>query len=200
MTWINPTAAAAFYNLGSLAGYLTSTAAFDVVGVFNQESFEQVFAEARPIRATIRRSAKVMDYPVEDGSVISDHKIINPMELELQLIIPSSAYGTVYNQISQYFYDSTLLLIQTRVDVRDNFIISDLPHQETADMYDSIAMNLRLKEVFLISNPTIFAPTDPNQASTVSRGQVSPKITTLTPLDQTALNADFSTFIKGGGK
>lgn len=169
---VSLTRAAIASDLASLAGFLTSSLAIDVVAVYNQDSFQQVFQDGRPLKANVRKFARVMEYPVENGSVIADHKVIWPQTVDLPLLIPSSFFNSTYNEIVELFKNATKLIVQTKVDVMRNFIIEDMSHDEKPEIYDAITMTLRLKEVLLIISPTIYAPEDPVQTNTVARGQV----------------------------
>ena len=137
-----------------------------ILGIPNsQASIGQLFTNARPVKAIVRETSKVMDHPVETGVTLSDHHIINPIEIDLQLIVTSTPagliggllgistatnYATTYSQIRQAFINATPLAVKTRVGVYSNMIISEMPHEEDADMYDVISINLRLKQVIYI--------------------------------------------------
>ena len=78
------------------------SAASDVVGVFDA-NFNQVFRLARPVKAQIHETSKPMEHPVETGIIITDHRIILPVEIEFSLILPPGEYRPVYQQIKQFF-------------------------------------------------------------------------------------------------
>ena len=82
---------------------ILSSASQDVVGVFDQQTFSQVFSDARPIKAKVNETASVMSHPVEDGTIITDHKIINPVDIELSMIIsamPHDEDPSVYDSVT----------------------------------------------------------------------------------------------------
>lgn len=163
----------------------------DVVGVFDQTSFQQLFSDARPVRASIRETSKVMDHPVETGVTLSDHHVINPKEIELSMILSSEFYSSTYQQLRGAFLNATLLSIQTKAGVYPNMIIQAIPHEEDPDMFTAIPIALKLREVIFIApsaitqiqnnvtvasspstaaTPTNYAPADPVNNNTVSRG------------------------------
>lgn len=139
-----------------------------------QPPFGQMFADARPMKALIRETSKVMDHPVETGAILSDHHIINPVEIDLPLIVGSQSYAATYNQIRQAFINATPLSIKTRVGVYSDMIIADMPHEEDADMFDVITIALRLKQVIFVvpGGGTLvnFQPADPVNLSTIASG------------------------------
>lgn len=151
----------------------------DVVAIYDSKSFQQLFNEVLPMKAEVRETSKVMMHPVETGVMLSDHHIINPREVDLQIIISSDAYGSVYQQLKSAFIAATLLSVQTRADIYPNMIIASMPHEETPEMFDVIVMSLRMVEVLYViptsspsaATPAAYAPADPVDDDTVQRGQ-----------------------------
>lgn len=152
-------------------------AASDVVAVYDAD-FNQVFTEARPMKAMVNESSKTMEHPVETGITITDHRIILPIEIELSMVLASDAYRSVYEQIKQLFLDATLLTVQTKAGTHQNMIIESLPRDESPDMFTAVAVGLRLKEVKFVTAKFGTLPeksvSDKAQSSTVNRGEQQP--------------------------
>ncbi|HZZ80038.1 MAG TPA: hypothetical protein VFE62_16110 [Gemmataceae bacterium] len=150
--------------INSLIGNTGATAAFG-----------QMFVNARPLKATIRETSKVMEHPIESGAVIADHHIINPVEIELPLIVASQFYPATYTQLRQAFVDATLLSVKTRVGTYSNMIIAAMPHEEDAEMFDAITIGLHLKQVLFVVPGTVstvqnFQPLAPANSNTIGSG------------------------------
>lgn len=160
------------------------SAASDVVGVFDQ-NFNQVFPTSRPIKAEIRETSRPMEHPVETGVIITDHRIILPTEIELSMILPAGDYRSVYQQIKQYFNSAQLLSVQTRTDTYANMFIVDIPHQEDAELFDTVSLAIRLKQVLIVTTQTQSLPAgavkDATQQSTINNGAQSPGLEQLLP-------------------
>jgi hypothetical protein len=163
---ITPTAAVAdaFYALD----LLSLGSAVDVVGVY--DGFTQVFAHARPLKAGVRETSRLMEHPAENGVIIADHHVINPVEIDLSLLVPVQYYGSTYAQIRQAFVNATNLSVQTKTGVYPNMVVADMPHEETPDVYDAIAMSLRLKQVLLAPGASTYSPARPADQDTVRGG------------------------------
>lgn len=150
------------------------TASVDVVGVFNQ-SFQQLFVTARPIKATVKEDSKLMEHPLETGATIIDHTIILPYEIELSLILKRGEYRDVYERIRQSFLNREIVLVQTKTALYDNMIIQSMPHEEEAELFDTIALALKLRHVQIVQAQFAKLPPrsvrNPANASTVDRGQ-----------------------------
>lgn len=158
----------------------TSTKAADVVAVLNGETFEQVFPDARPLTASIFEVADVMEHPIEDGSKIADHVVFQPVEIDLPLLVVGDV-SSVFAQVRQVFRDRTMLTVQTRAASYDNMLIFEMPHDETAEMLDGVAIAVRLRQAIIVTAQYGGkAPLPPKkvkakrQASTVKRGTQQP--------------------------
>lgn len=154
---------------------LGSSVLDSITGVTNNTTaFGQKYPNARPMKATIRETSKVMEHPVEVGITIADHHIINPIEIEIPFIISSEFYSATYIQMRQDFLNATALSVKTRVGVYSDMIIADMPHEEDADMYDVITVSLRLRQVIYVTSfvtlQDSFAPIDPLNSDTSQNG------------------------------
>lgn len=123
----------------------------DVVGIFDPDSGEQLFTEATAMKANINRNSKIMDHPKEDGSPVSDYKIILPVEIDMGILIDSTDQEDTYDLIKTAFLSSQFLTVQTNADVYTNMVVSAMPHDETPDMWGMLVMGLRLREVQLVT-------------------------------------------------
>ncbi|MDE2100250.1 MAG: hypothetical protein KGL39_23570 [Patescibacteria group bacterium] len=142
-------------------------------------SIGQLFTNARPLTATVRETSRILEHPAETGIIVADHHIINPILIEIPLLVTAEYYGTVYSQIRQAFLAATSLAVKTRVGVYSDMVIAEMPHDEKPDMYDAIVINLRLKQVIYVvagnstqagGTLTNFQPLEPANSNTVASG------------------------------
>lgn len=154
-------------------GVIKPTLASDIVAI-TAGGFVPVFSAARPLTASVYEFADLMEHPLETGAVIADHIVFHPIEIELPLLcVGEVAYRSTYAAIRATFKAGTLLTIRTRTGSYPNMVISDLPHYETPDQFDAIAIRLRLREAHFVSPKTGLSSSqvkNPSQASTVNRG------------------------------
>jgi len=153
---------------------LLPTKAYDLVAVFDQD-FNQVFPDARAIKAVVKEEAKVMEHPLENGATIVDHRVILPIEIELSVVLQYATYQDTYNQIRQYYLNATLLIVQTKSGVYYNQLIAAMPHEENPDMFDAITVAIKLQEAQFATTTNQFVNKNTNQASTVDRGNQQPR-------------------------
>ena len=150
----------------------------DTVAVFDQ-NFNQVFQTARPVRAEIREITKPMEHPLENGQIITDYKIVLPVDIMISFVVSSIYYRNTYQEISKAYNNSTLLTVQTRANNYNNMIVAEMPHEERSDQFDAITINLKFKQIFIVAPISNFAPADPTQANTQSIGYQSGTATVL---------------------
>ena len=147
----------------------------DVVAVLDSD-LNQLFQLARPIKAVVVEDSKAMEHPVEDGSTITDHRVILPVEIELSFILASEEYRDVYQQIRELFYRADLLTVQTRTGSYPNMLITKMPHEETTDLADGTTLAMTLRETIIVeaqfSDAKVRRAPD---SKTVPRGEQQPK-------------------------
>ena len=184
----------AFPEIANLAtSVLSSFLARDTVAVFTSE-FVQIFRGARAIKAVVKEQAKVMEHPVESGAVITDHRIIMPVEIELSLILTPATYKETYEDIRQYYLESTLIIIQTRSGIYLNQMINSMPHEEDTNLFNTITLTLGLKQVQFVTAEFTTTPRNPKDTSSIQRGAQQPTAATG---PQTSTARDISRYITG---
>jgi hypothetical protein len=150
------------------------TGAQDVVAVLAAD-FVQVFEKARAIKASIKRESKAMEHPLETGATVTDHRIIMPVGIELSLLLTSADYRAVYQQVRELFTRGELLTVQTRVDSFPSMLIEKMPHEESPDIFDGVALALSLKEAqFVQPQFSVLKVEKPKDTNTVQKGQQQP--------------------------
>lgn len=152
---------------------ILSNFGIDTVAVFTQD-FTQIFRDARAIKAVVKENSKVMEHPIESGAIITDHRIVLPVEIDLSLILTPATYRETYEQIKQFYLDATLLVVQTRSGIYVNQLINSMPHEEDPTIYDTITVALHLKQVQFVTAQFSSAPINPKNNTTVQRGAQQP--------------------------
>lgn len=158
------------------AGSLPSSATMDVVAVLD-DGFAQVFRDARPMKAAVKEEAKLMEHPLEDGSVVTDHMVIQPVEIELSMTLIPETYRETYKEIKEMFRQGKILTVMTRADTYANMIIQGLPHDEVPEIFDTVILSLNLKEVTIVRPEftAVYKAKAPAQSKTEDRGEAQPQ-------------------------
>ena len=156
---------------------IASFFATDVVAVYNA-SEDQVFAKAIPMKASVNRYSQQFEHPLEDSTVITDHRVIMPDEIQLSMTIPNGRYKDVYEQITTTFNSGDLLEVRTKAATYTNMVIQAMPHDENPEKFDAIDMILSLKETqfesVTIEVLSFQEVSRKDQSSSVDRGEQNP--------------------------
>jgi hypothetical protein len=155
--------------LANVLSQYIATVSRDVTGVFTQ-SFTQVFRAARSIKVAVVPKQELMKQPLETGATTVDHKVIQPLEIEMSMIIPNGEARDVLQEITQLWSDGELLIVQNKSGVYQNMVIEALPNEETPDMFNAISVALKLVQVTYANTTTKIVPVNPVNNSTVDRG------------------------------
>lgn len=135
----------------------------------------QVFGDARPTRVQVSEPSRFMVHPLESGGNITDHRVIDPVELSIQFIFRPETFRTTYFLIRQAFRAALRFSIQTKTNTYTGMYMADIPHEETVELFDTISMIILFREVqFFDAQLQQLAPSNvvnDVDASTVFRGE-----------------------------
>lgn len=153
---------------------LRATLAVDVVAILGP-GYAPLFAQARPLSATVYEDARLMEHPLEMGSVIADHIVIEPLEIEMACVVTGElAYRSTYAALKAAFTSGTLLTVATRTGSYPSMVITAMPHQERPQSFDAIELNIRLRHAVFVQPQSRAMTTaevqDAKQSSTTPRG------------------------------
>ena len=145
----------------------------DVVGVFDQNGNE-LFEDARSVRAQVIPRAKVPKHTLETGATTSDHVIFENIEIQLSVICTPDTLQDTFGQIKNLYDNPQLVTVVTTVDSYDNMLLAGYPYNNTAEMADTVAIGLKFSEFPMVQAQTGALPAsmvkNPSDASTVKTG------------------------------
>lgn len=172
------------------------------IRVTDSETAELIWTEVTHMGVSTDRTAQVMQHPVETGSVVMDHRVIDPTTLYLRLIMSKDNYRKVYASIQSYHVQNKLVKIHTRTRVNRNMAIVAFPDEQDPELFDALSMEVTFREMIFIS-PSQGTMTEENQrekadANTVLQGQKSPG-GSITVVNENAQQEALNRRIAGGG-
>lgn len=159
------------------------TTAQDVVGIFDAETFDQLFPFAVTMRLQLNPTSKIPQHPLETGEVRIDTRIPMPIEgqllliPDLDLVEPSDIYG----QIRTVYNAGKLFTLVSKAGTFENMFITGMPHDETPDMQDSLQIILRVSEALFFQTQATAAAVTPKtpratkNSNTAKRGEQAPR-------------------------
>lgn len=146
----------------------------EIVGIYDSE-FRQLVSGSVPMSAIIQEGSKIFTHPLETGVSVSDHKIILPIEITIDMMLPRGLYLDLYATIRQIFHGNDTFIIQTRTMAYKNMALAQMPHEEHADQFDVIPISLTFQEAIFVETQFQALPPakvrNKRDASTVKRGE-----------------------------
>lgn len=176
----------------ALATILPLGSGEDQIGIFDQD-FNQVFINARPLKVTPKPSKKVFNHPLESGAISTDHIIFEPIEIEFTMKVEAQYVPSTYQEIKDLYENNTFLIVQTRADVYNNQFITQIPHEESAQLGESINIIVKLQQALIVNSnvSNVVSTSNSNYDSTVQRGQQQQKNTLDSDVENVSLEGVF---------
>ena len=146
----------------------------DVIGIYDS-AFTPLFEDTNYIKASVIDTSQLFNHPLENGSNISDFKIDNPIEINLQIMLLGSQYKNIYKAIKKIKTDSSALTIQTRTEVYNNMYVISMPYEEDNTISEGIKLVVSLKQATFENPNTVNTAIDPRYArdsDTKNKGNV----------------------------
>jgi len=114
---------------------------------------------------TYSRSSKMTQYPIEDGSEISDHSINEPRELDIKAFVgvasvfnpfdSTARWLQAYDLINQLIDTKQLVTVVMGLDLFDDMHIESFEVERDATTSQGLPFNIRFKQaVFVTSQMT----------------------------------------------
>jgi hypothetical protein len=149
-----------------------------IVGAAQIENFavyegnNKVLANAGFMNATVDDNATLMEHPLEDGSVITDHIVFNSNNIRVQVIIDDADKSSL-EQLNRYYADSTLLSVKVKNQMFNNMVISGMPYEAQSSHFDKTVYQIIFKSVIFITSQYGAAniPKSPKNGATAKTGQ-----------------------------
>lgn len=113
---------------------------------YDQEENQEIFTNVKFFDASITKDKQLMEHPKEDGTLITDHVIDNPTEINVQVLIDDFDSSSL-NQINDYYKNSTPIVIKVKNQIYLNMVMSGEPFKADSNHYNETVYDLNFKEI-----------------------------------------------------
>jgi hypothetical protein len=124
------------------------------------------FYHAAPLELSIDQNSKMCEQPVENGSLITEHKIRLPKRITCSMAMPNFLAGKVINEMQKYYNESKKIIIQSVSGVFMNMVLESMPTRINANNVDRPIYDVTFKEVFIIEPQDSMSSTNPADSDT----------------------------------
>jgi hypothetical protein len=108
------------------------------------------FYNASTLSVQIDQTSKLCDQPIENGAVITEHKVIQPKRVTCSIAMPNFLAGAVINELQKYFYESKKIIIQTVAGTYTNMIVENMPTKMDSSNVDRPIYDVTFRELILV--------------------------------------------------
>lgn len=92
-------------------------------------------------------NSDIAEHPVEDGTVITDTAILNPITATVDISMPTALYTRIYRQIYDYYVNKKKIMMKTKFGMIKNLVISAMPFEMTNASIDRPVIQLSLRQI-----------------------------------------------------
>lgn len=122
-----------------------------------------------------RETSRIMEHPIESGAMIADHKVQDPDEVIIRMVMPYYFYDEIVRELQDYKRGSVPLNIHTKKGIYRNMQLCDIPHIENVSNVSRLTFNLRFRQAMVVQPQYIKLPKEAvkkkKNADTVQSGQ-----------------------------
>ena len=116
------------------------------ITVYDQDKNQQILTSLQFIDGSVQDDKKLMEHPKEDGTIIVDHVIDDPVQVVLQVLI-SDDDSSGLEELQDIYRKCTPLIIKVKNELHDNLVMASKPMKVDTDHYDKTIYDLTFKEI-----------------------------------------------------
>lgn len=102
------------------------------------------------MNADVNISSDLCDHPVENGEVVTDNAILNPIEAKVSIVMPTAFYTRIYKEIEDYFVNKKYIMLQTKLGLYRNLVIASMPYKMEKETIDRPQIELSLRQIMVV--------------------------------------------------
>jgi len=103
------------------------------------------------LRFGIEERSRMCDHPIEDGSVVTDHKVKEPITFTCAMAMPEFLGGLVVDELNDFYRESKKVMIQCATGVYMNMILCEKPTNIAPENASRPIFDLKFREVVIVT-------------------------------------------------
>ena len=108
------------------------------------------FYRSATLRCGVDQRSRLCDQPIEQGAMITDHKVRMPRTVTCQFVCPGLLTGYTIAQLEQYYQSSNKIVIETPTGVYTNMVLESMPSNMTPENVSRPIYELRFRELLIV--------------------------------------------------
>lgn len=116
------------------------------IAVYDQDRNQQILTTLQFLDGSVTDDKKLMEHPREDGTMIIDHIISEPIQVSLQCLIADDDSSGL-EQLQDIYRKCTPVIIKVKNELHDNLVMASKPMKANSDHYNYTVYDLNFKEI-----------------------------------------------------
>ena len=108
------------------------------------------FYRSSILKFGIDERSRMCDHPIEDGSVISDHKVKEPTVFSCAMAMPEFLGGLVVDELNDFYRESKKIIVQCATGTYMNMILYEKPTNIAPENASRPIFDLKFREVVIV--------------------------------------------------
>lgn len=109
------------------------------------------FYRSSILRFGIDERSRMCDHPVEDGSIISDHKVKEPITFSCAMAMPEFLGGLVVDELNEIYRENKKVIVQCATGIYMNMILAEKPTNIAPENASRPIFDLKFREVVIVT-------------------------------------------------
>lgn len=141
---------------------------------------KEVLEKVQFVDGKVEDDAKLMDHPLENGAIITDHLVFNPNKANFSVVIDDDD-TTSLAEINEYYKNAVPLTLKAKGEMYPNMVIYSKPFNLSANYFNKTAYSLAFRTVQTADTQYVKMTQEqvknPKNSSTSHSGQIKPSKT-----------------------
>lgn len=103
------------------------------------------------MNADVSITSDLCDHPIENGKVITDFAIENPVSATVNIVMPTAFYTKIYEQVLDYYKNKKKIMLLTKFGMYKNMVIKDMPYKMQHGDVDRPTIALTLRQIMEVT-------------------------------------------------
>lgn len=116
------------------------------IAVYDQSEKQQILTGLQFLDGSVQDDKKLMEHPKEDGTMVVDHVIDDPIQVTLQVLISDDDSSSL-NELQDLYKNSTPVIIKLKNELHSNLVMSSKPMKADNAHYNKTVYDLTFKEI-----------------------------------------------------
>ncbi len=116
------------------------------ISVYDQDENQQILTGLQFLDGSVQDDKKLMEHPKENGTMVVDHVIDDPIQVTLQVLM-SDDDSTSLNELQDLYKNSTPVIIKMKNELHSNLVMSSKPMKADSGHYNKTVYDLTFKEI-----------------------------------------------------